>query len=629
MGTTLKTSLTRFARFANDFIPPRLLRDRYVAQRVRMFVIAHFCGPTIALPICASLYVIDTGRGWQMWTVFAMIGLFWVYPAALKRPWVRFEHLALLSTQHLVVTILFAAYHYGGVSSPFLVWFLVVPLLAFFYLGSTRFTRYAIFAKIGVNVAGFYGAYLWSGSFPVHVPPSALVIPGIVSTLSASIYVTVLAIYYSNLVDSQSDLEKEMRRHRTTMTELQRAKDLAEQANSAKSEFLARMSHELRTPLNAVIGYSEMLLEDAEDEGRDEQTADLRKINSAGQHLLSLVNDVLDLSKIEAGKMEQYAESFDLGRFVDDVAATCESMMALNGNRLTVQRQGDLGDFACDVTKLRQIVLNLLSNAAKFTSDGDVRLVVRQESSDGRRWLEMTVQDTGIGIDADELDKLFEDFSQTQSVASGAYGGTGLGLSVSRRLCRLMGGDITVTSEPGVGSCFLVRLPEAAAGAPTTTAPTATGSAGDTASRAWLERSQQPAHWSGAKQTVLVIDDDHTVLELMDRSLAKLNLPAILTDSGGTALQLARTARPTLIVLDLILPEVEGLSVLRQLRAEGIDCPVLVLSVVDERNAAFEIGADEYLIKPVDRGVLIETVCRLLAAAPRRRATDIVGRRRA
>ena len=247
-----------------------------------------------------------------------------------------------------------------------------------------------------------------------------------------------------------------------TSADLRQAKDSAETANRAKSEFLARMSHELRTPLNAVIGYSEMLLEDAEAERREEQQiADLRRINGAGKHLLSLVTDVLDLAKIEAGKMELAAEPFDLGSLIDDVVATCRTLVADNGNEFVIERGGALGIVIGDPTKLRQVVLNLVSNAAKFTSKGRVSLAVarEREAEDGDGWIRIAVRDTGIGIRDEHLPRLFQNFSQIEAMTARRPGGTGLGLALSQKLCRMMGGEITVESRPGQGSCFTVRLP--------------------------------------------------------------------------------------------------------------------------------------------------------------------------
>ncbi|HZB90922.1 MAG TPA: ATP-binding protein [Stellaceae bacterium] len=240
---------------------------------------------------------------------------------------------------------------------------------------------------------------------------------------------------------------------------LQHAFEQAEQASAAKSQFLANMSHELRTPLNAVIGYSEMLLEDAVRDGRPGEIADLERIQTAGRHLLSMVNDVLDLAKVEAGRMELVAERVDLSALLDEVAGTCLPLVQRNGNTLAVERRGELGIVMADATRLRQVLLNLLSNAAKFTQQGRVTLGAALEPSEAGGWLAVSVRDTGIGISVENLAKLFGNFSQADSGIAQKYGGTGLGLALSRKLCRLMGGELVAESELGRGSCFTLRVP--------------------------------------------------------------------------------------------------------------------------------------------------------------------------
>jgi signal transduction histidine kinase len=268
-----------------------------------------------------------------------------------------------------------------------------------------------------------------------------------------------MAMFYANIATMRSDLEREGERHRATAIRLREAKELADKANRAKSIFLAKMSHEFRTPLNAVIGYSEILLEDAEAaSASSERVSDLKRINAAGKHLLSLVTEVLDITKIESDHIDLNVETFDLNILLNDIASTSVPLMNANGNAFELQAPPGLGLVSTDPTKLRQVLLNLLSNAAKFTNKGVIVLVAARHRTAASDWIDIQVKDTGIGISKTDMERLFQNFGQATPETSKKYGGTGLGLAISRQYCALMGGGITVTSELGRGSCFSVRI---------------------------------------------------------------------------------------------------------------------------------------------------------------------------
>jgi signal transduction histidine kinase len=436
------------------FVPPQARTDAATLGRARIFAFSHVFGPFLGHAITTYLYYTDKNRELPFWVIVACISLFWTMPLGLKFTG-RLQQLALFSVANLTFVTLYGSYYYGGVSSPFLPWLLTALLLGFFYLGERPWLVFSVF---GVNVAGFFAAYAINGSFPEHIPLEALSGVGLVSVICATIYVAMMALYYADVVASQSGLEREAQRHRATAERLRKTKEEAERANQQKSIFLAKMSHQLRTPLNAVIGYSEMLLEDAElNDG--EQSEDLRRINSAGKHLLSLVTDVLDMSKIEADKTELVIQPFELLGFIEDVIATSRSVVEANGNEFLVERGAGLGIVISDATRLRQAILNLLSNAGKFTKKGRVILQITREKGDAEDWIRIAVSDTGIGISPDNLQKLFQDFNQGDASTSSKYGGTGLGLALSQNLCRMMGGDISVESEVGRGSRFTIRVP--------------------------------------------------------------------------------------------------------------------------------------------------------------------------
>ncbi len=358
----------------------------------------------------------------------------------------------------------------------------------------------------------------------------------------------------------------------------------AEGANRAKSLFLANMSHELRTPLSAIIGYAEMLVEEVEDgAGPDEVVRDIRKVETNARHLLGLINDVLDLSKVESGKMETFAEDFDVADMVREVAATAEGLVRKKDNRLELVLGGDVGRMHSDITRVRQVLLNLLSNAAKFTEGGLITLSAVREPGGpgGADWMLYSVTDTGLGMSEEQMSRLFQRFEQADASTTRRFGGTGLGLSLTRAFGELLGGEVGVRSAPGAGSTFLVRIPA--------TLPPA------------AEPEPAPVPDEG-REVVLVIDDDATQRELMGRFLERTGYAARTAADGATGLAMARALRPHVILLDVTMPGMDGWSVLGALKADpavaGI--PVIMVTFLEQRALASSLGAADYIMKPVD-----------------------------
>lgn len=446
------TFTDRLIQAVDWFVPAELQHSTANHWRARIFVISHLLGPFSAVAILGYLYRIQPAHDWVFWTLSALCSSFWTLPFALKLSR-NLQMPALYSFGALTSISVFGSFYYGGVSSPFLPWFLTAQMLGFFYLSDRPLL---ILGIIGANLATFSLAYLANGAFPERVPVAELSTVGMISVSAATIYNSMMAIYYAHVMVAQSALQQESKNHIETAAKLRIAKHDAERANEAKAVFLAKMSHQLRTPLNAIIGYSEILLEDAEASEHPADVEELRSINNAGRHLLSLVSDVLHMPKIDSEDVEVSLHPVDLDRLLDEVSTTCRNLIAQNGNTFALEKPDTFGMVQTDELRLRQILINLLGNAGKFTKNGKVVLRARrQEDADNRHML-ISVQDTGIGIPSDAIPALFKNFNQ---VNPDLYGGTGLGLAVSQKLARLLHGEISVESRLSRGSEFTLRLP--------------------------------------------------------------------------------------------------------------------------------------------------------------------------
>ena len=377
-----------------------------------------------------------------------------------------------------------------------------------------------------------------------------------------------------------------------SMKAAQQATLQAEEANTTKSKFLANMSHELRTPLNAIIGYSEMLIEEISDRGAPGLVPDVQKIHGAGKHLLGLINNILDLSKVEAGKIELFLETFAIAPLLGEVTDTLSPLVAKNHNALVISCPANIGSMRADVTKLRQSLFNLLSNASKFTENGTITLAVERREAG---WVTFSVSDTGIGMTPAQQQKLFQPFMQADASTTRKYGGTGLGLVITQQFCEMMGGSIQAESQTGQGTTFTIRLP----------AP------GQDLRSELLSQAIQSETYAGSAvtmastigvSTILVIDDDPAVRDIMQRFLTREGFDVITSMSGQEGLRLAREQSPDMILLDVRMPNLNGWEVLSRLKSDPdlANIPVIMVTVEEDQSLGCALGAVDYLLKPID-----------------------------
>ncbi|PLS68201.1 MAG: histidine kinase [Cyanobacteria bacterium M5B4] len=393
--------------------------------------------------------------------------------------------------------------------------------------------------------------------------------------------------------------------------ELALARDQALEASKAKSAFMATMSHELRTPLNAIIGYSEMLQEDARDEGREDMVADLQKIYTAGKHLLELINDILDISKIEAGKMEIFAEEFTIPDLIREIVDVVLPAVQKNNNQIRVACDESIGVMYADVAKVRQCLINLLSNAAKFTQNGTISLEVERRQTNNGNWIIFIVQDTGIGMTEATISKLFRPFTQADNSTTRKYGGTGLGLAITKRFAQMMGGDITVESEPNQGSTFRLYLPS--------TIEVKLPKKSEPMPPVHL-KDDQP---SPQQPIVLIIDDDPYVHDVMKRFLNKHGFAVKMALNGLDGIRMAREIMPDAITLDVVMPGMDGWNVLGILKADPktSNIPIIMITIDGSKEAGYALGVSDFLTKPINRN-------RLLSSLNRCRRTDTLANSR-
>ncbi len=446
-------------RVADYFVPRHLADKKDKNNRARMFLISHTLGPVMGNSVPIALFAVDPTPGYEVVVLALSISLFWAFPFLLKAG-LGYNKLVLLSVINLNFAILWACYHYGGVASPTLTWVLIIPILSLFYVGGERRLQPWLLAVTSAMFVLFFAAWTWFRPPPNDIPETAMLALGAVSTIATLCYVATMAVYYARVFDSGVDLENEVKRRRAMADELRRAVAQAHRTGSAKSEFLARMSHEIRTPLNAIIGYGQILQEEAEELEDKMLAEDVARILDAAHYLVRLINMVLDLSKIEAGRMKFDQKPHKVTTLIETALKQREASIAEHGSSLKLHIHTDRKAVEIDEHRFLQVADSILENAIMHSDAGEITVTVRTETqAEGPEMLRVAIADSGKGIPPDVIDTLFQTFKTGENAADGRYGGTGLNLTVCYQLCRAMGGTIEVRSEPGQGAVFTIVLP--------------------------------------------------------------------------------------------------------------------------------------------------------------------------